>query len=119
MRRLFCCVFLLLLCVPQICFSQMPINQQSLQGTWKGSSEENSMSLQFMGSACVFNFSGQKFSGMYRIFGNQIAMTFQNGKRVSFTASLEGNSLVLNGSIYLTRSAPEGGMPGPKAFFQQ
>ncbi len=112
MRILCSFFFLLLLCVPQTSFSQMPITPQSLQGTWTGSNGQNSMSLQFMGNTCLFTFNGQQLNGMYQVFGNQIAMMLQNGKKVSYAASLNGNNLVLDGSIYLTRSAPMTGVPG-------
>ncbi|MBQ7608841.1 MAG: hypothetical protein IJU76_12880 [Desulfovibrionaceae bacterium] len=112
MRTSFCAVFLLLLFLPSLCFAQMPVYPENLQGTWTGSNGRDTMTLQFMGNSCVFGFNGQVVNGMYQVQGNQLAMNLQNGKTISFYAVLEGNTLVLDGSVRLTRTAPMTPFPG-------
>ncbi len=85
--------------------ANMPLNPQALQGAWAGSNGRDSIILMFMGSNCGMGLNGQQLYGMWNLVGNRINIQFQNGQSLSYTAALQGDTLVLDGNMRLNRQA--------------
>ena len=88
---------------------------QALQGAWAGSNGSDTMVLMFMGNVCGMALNGQQMYGMWSLAGDRLNIRFQNGKTLSYSVALQGNTLTLDGSIRLTRQAmpnQPGGVPG-------
>ena len=83
--------------------ADMPLNPQALQGAWAGSNGRDSIILMFMGSNCGMGLNGQQLYGMWTLMGDRLTMQFQNGQSLSYTAALQGDTLVLDGNMRLTR----------------
>ncbi len=88
---------------------------QQLQGAWFGQNGDKKMLLIFQGSNCGLALNQMQTYGVWSVQGNRINMSFQNGKQTSFQFVLNGNSLILDGTVYLTRQQmPQqgAGVPG-------
>ena len=88
-------------------------NMQALQGAWAGSNGSDTMLLMFMGNICGLSLNGREMYGMWSLSGDRLNMQFQNGKSLSYTVDLRGDSLILDGSVQLTRQAMPGQPGGP------
>ena len=89
---------------------------QALQGAWAGSNGSDTMLLMFMGNVCGMALNGQQMYGMWSLAGDRLNIRFQNGKTLSYSIAIQGDSLILDGNVRLTRQAmpnqPGGGVPG-------
>ncbi|MBO6171604.1 MAG: hypothetical protein J6N67_05535 [Desulfovibrio sp.] len=108
-------ILLLLLSAPVR--ADMPLSPQALQGAWAGSNGQNTLILMFMGNSCALGLNGQQMAGVWNLNGNRLTMQFQNGKSLSYSAALQGDALILDGNLRLTRQAmpgmpPQGGTWG-------
>lgn len=96
--------------------ADMPLSPQALQGAWAGSNGQDTLILMFMGNSCALGLNGQQMAGVWNLNGNRLTMQFQNGKSLSYSAALQGDALILDGNLRLTRQAmpgmPPGGWPG-------
>ena len=99
---------------------------QALQGAWACSNGSDTMLLMFMGNVCGMALNNQQMYGMWSLAGDRLNIQLQNGKQVSYSVAIQGNSLILDGSIHLTRQAmpnqpggvpnvQPGGQPGPQS----
>ena len=111
-KKLFACLLALFLLAfaaePIPAQPNMPAYAQALQGAWAGSNGRDTLILMFMGSNCALGMNGQQMAGVWNLAGNRLNMQFQNGKTLSYSIAMQGDSLILDGNMRLTRQA----MPG-------
>ncbi len=81
---------------------------QALQGAWSGSDGNTSILLMFMGNTCGLNMNGQQLFGTWNAIGNRLNMQMQNGRTLSYSFAIQGDTLVLDGTMRLMRQP----MPG-------
>lgn len=111
-KKLFACLLALFLLAfaaePIPAQPNMPAYAQALQGAWAGSNGRDTLILMFMGSNCALGMNGQQMAGVWNLAGNRLNIQFQNGKTLSYSIAMQGDSLILDGNMRLTRQA----MPG-------
>ena len=113
LKRLLCSLALLVIMfVSSAAAVRADITPQALQGIWSGSNGQDMMILMFQGNACALGLNGQQMAGVYSLSGNRLFMQFQNGRSISYALGLEGDTLVLDGSVRLARqNAPAFSQP--------
>ncbi len=93
---------------------------QALQGTWAGMDGSASVILMFMGNNCAMSVNGLQMAGTWSAAGSTLNIQLQNGKSLSYAFAVQGNSLILNGSLKLTKQQMPrqggtwGGQPAPQ-----
>ncbi|MBO4300525.1 MAG: hypothetical protein J5861_02875 [Desulfovibrio sp.] len=95
--------------------ADMPPSPQALQGAWSGSNGQDTLILMFMGNTCALGLNGQQMAGVWNLAGDRLTLQFQNGKSLSYSVSLQGDALILDGNLRLARQA----MPGAPGFAWQ
>jgi hypothetical protein len=76
---------------------------QLLQGAWAGSDGSTSVILMFMGQSCGIAVNNQQMYGTWEVRGGRLDLRFQNGKTLSYAFAVQGDVLILDGSMRLTR----------------
>ena len=76
---------------------------QLLQGAWAGSNGSTSVILMFMGRSCGIAVNNQQLYGTWEAQGGRLNMRFQSGKTLSYAFAVQGDVLILDGSMRLTR----------------
>ncbi len=94
--------------------ADMPFSPQALQGSWMGSNGQQTLILMFMGNNCALSLNGMQMAGVWNLAGNRLTMQFQNGKSLSYSVALQGNSLILDGNLRLTRTGGAGPNVSPQ-----
>ena len=84
---------------------------QALQGAWAGSDGRTNAIFMFTGNTCAININGMQMPGVWNLMGNRLNMQFQNGSTLSYSVDLQGDTLILDGSMRLSRQGSPGGAP--------
>jgi hypothetical protein len=93
---------------------------QALQGAWFSTNGKETMLIIFQGNTVGFAVNQNPVYGTWSAQGDRLKLSFQNGKSLEFQFAVQGDTLILNGALRLTRQqipqqgvAPQPASPYP------